>query len=95
MSYEGLMAGRHFAGFEQITGLSAVKTLTIPAKARLALISVTGQDVRWREDGTDPTATVGMVLKAGVDPVWFPGNMQSAEFIEAAASAVMNVTYYR
>jgi hypothetical protein len=82
-------------GYEQITGLSAVKTLTPPAGSRYALIGCTTQNVRWRMDGTDPTATVGNLLIAGANPELFDGNLAAMEFIEAAASAVLNVQYFK
>ena len=81
-------------GYEQITGLGpAAKALTIPAGAQRALIQTTGQNVRWRDDGTDPTATVGMQLAAG-DSLFYTGDLAAIRLIEDAASATVNVSYY-
>ena len=47
-------------GYEQITGLSAVKPLTIPEDAELAVIAAEAQNVRWRDDGcARPSLTFG------------------------------------
>lgn len=81
-------------GYQQVTSLSSAAGLTIPAGAGLALLQVTGQNVRWRDDGTDPTTTVGMVLTSGGDPFPYSGDLSKIKFIEVTASAVLNVTYF-
>ena len=50
--------------------------------------------MRWRDDGTDPTTSVGMVLTAAGDPYPFSGDLSKIKFIEASATAVLNVAYY-
>jgi len=80
-------------GFQQITGLSAVKSLIVPAGAQRALLVVTAQNVRFRDDGTNPTGTIGMRLV--VDTLfWYTGDLAKIKFIEESASAVLNVSYY-
>lgn len=80
-------------GYEQITGLSTAKALTVPTGARKAQIQAEDQDVRYRDDGTDPTATVGMVLASGAD-LWYEGDLDALSFIEATTGATLNVSYY-
>lgn len=81
-------------GYQQITSLSAAATLTVPDGAILALIQPETQNVRWRDDGTSPTASVGINLFVG-DTLSYTGNMLAIKFIEVAASAKLNITYYR
>ena len=81
-------------GHQQITSLVAAAALTVPAGSRVALITCTGQNVRWRDDGTAPTALVGMVLKTTDPPLLYDGNLAAIKFFETAASAVLNVAYY-
>jgi hypothetical protein len=81
-------------GYEKVTGLSAVKTLTPPAGARLALIQAESQNCRWRDDGTNPSATDGMILKTTAD-LWYIGTLSALRFLELAASATIHVSYYR
>lgn len=81
-------------GYQQVTNLTAAVGLTIPAGASIALLQVTGQNVRWRDDGTDPTASIGMILNADADPYPYSGDLSAIRFIETAASAVLNVAYY-
>lgn len=80
-------------GYQQVTGLSSAKGITPPRESRVAVIQAAGQDVRWRDDGTDPTANVGMVLQNGRDML-YTGNMAKIKFIEITAGAEINISYY-
>ena len=88
-------------GYQQISSLSAATGLTVPARdpngnaqqPTFALIIAETQGVRWRDDGTDPTASVGMPLAAGV-PLQYDGDLTKIKFIEQTASAKLNVSYY-
>jgi hypothetical protein len=81
-------------GYQQITSLSAATALTIPSTdVSAAVIGAETQDVRWRDDGTSPTASVGNLLPAGTS-MWFDGDLNRVKFIEATASAKINVNYY-
>lgn len=81
------------ANYEQITDLSSKVGLTVPSGATMALIQAVTQNVRWRDDGTSPTASVGMRISAG-EEFWYTGNIDAIEFIEEVASAELNVSYY-
>lgn len=80
-------------GYQQITSLSAATGLTLPANALVALIQAETQDVRWRDDGTDPTASVGMVIGAGTT-LPYTGDLSAIKLIQATASAKLNISYY-
>lgn len=82
------------AGFEQIDDLSAAVGLTPPDGCVLALIQATGKAVTWRDDGVDPTSSVGMLLSDGA-LMEYAGALHAIKFIETDASAILNVTYYR
>jgi hypothetical protein len=88
-------------GYQQITSLSSATGLTVPTvtpnglkvQPVFALIVAEGAPVRWRDDGTNPTASVGMPLAVGV-PLQYDGNLQNIKFIEQSASAKLNISYY-
>jgi hypothetical protein len=87
-------------GFTQLTGIdAAAKGLAqgtggaIPAGSTYAIIQAEGQDVRWRDDGADPTATVGQRLYAG-DTLQYDLRLDRVRFIGAAAGGFVNVTFY-
>ncbi len=85
-------------GYFQMTSLATSKgfadaSITIPPKAKLVILQAETQNVRWRDDGTDPTASVGHIIEAaGV--FFYNGNFEEIEFIEVAASAKLNVSFY-
>lgn len=89
-------------GYQQITSLSAAAGLTVPLKdpatgeqmmpTRVVIIPET-QAVRWRDDGTSPTSSVGMPLAVG-QPLEYDGDMNKIKFIEVTTSAKLNVAYY-
>ena len=81
-------------GYEQITGLSSAQSLTVPTGARLAVICAETQTVRWRDDGVDPTNAVGMPLPTNAYLI-YNGDLGAFRAIETAASAVLNVEYYK
>ena len=88
-------------GYQQITSLSSATGLTVPTQTpdgskqqpTFALIIAETQGVRWRDDGTAPTASVGMVLPVLVT-LSYDGDLNRIRFIQQAASATLNVSYY-
>lgn len=81
-------------GYEQITSLSTAAALTVPAGARKAIVIAVDQDVRYRDDGTDPTADVGMYMPKAVAVTFDNEQINKLKFIETTTSAELNVVYY-
>jgi len=90
--------GKASLGFYAITGFTSAKTLAealgaaIPAEATMALIQAQGQNVRWKDDGTAPTASEGHQLLAGESRIF--GNLDTLEFFQEAATATLAVNFY-
>lgn len=82
-------------GYQQITSLSSSTALTVPVQAREAIVQAATQGVRWRDDGTAPTASVGGTLAAG-QAMTIRGDLslKNIRFIELIAGAVLDVSYY-
>ena len=80
-------------GYQQITTLSSAVGLAPPTGATLVIINPEGQSVRWRDDGTDPTASLGLSLSVG-DYFTYTGDLGTIKFIEEAVSATLNLSYY-
>lgn len=80
-------------GYQQITSLSSATGLTVPTGATRALIAPLTKDIRWRDDGTNPTASVGMPVIAGTY-LSYDGDLNKIKFIQTAASAELNITYF-
>lgn len=89
----GLKSTTVCLGFQQITDLSSAIGLTVPSGATLALIVPETQNIRWRDDGTNPTASVGMPVFVGAS-LSYDGDLNRIRFIQEAASAKLNVSYY-
>lgn len=87
-------------GFQQITATGVAQTLTVPTvtsgaqtvAACYALIQASGGSVNWRDDGTAPTATIGMTIPAGAE-LAYNGNLKAIQLI-ATAGTLINVSYY-
>jgi len=89
----GLKYTTNCLGYQQITSLSASTALTVPSGATRALVIPQTQNVRWRDDGTAPTASIGMPLAAGTI-LSYDGDLSRIRFIETTASAAINISYY-
>ncbi len=89
----GLKSTTTCLGYQQITSLSAATGLTVPAGATLAVIAPLTQSVRWRDDGVNPTASIGMPIAAGAY-FSYDGDLKAIKFIQMTASAELNVAYY-
>ena len=81
-------------GYQQITSLASSTALTPPTGATIAQISVETAGVRYRDDGTAPTASVGMPLLAGAN-ITYGGSLSAIRFIAISGSPVLNVSYYK
>lgn len=89
------------SGSEQITvdATAGGKSLTVPTAAHKAVITVRTAAIRWLDDGTAPTATLGHVLEAGDRLEYMDGDYQSAlsrfrAIRTGASSGVIDVSYY-
>lgn len=86
-------------GYCQLTSLSAASKLSacsggIPAGATMALISVEGEAIRYRDDAMAPTASVGMPLVPG-QAFQYSGTLSKIQFIEQTSGASIDVLFYK
>lgn len=80
-------------GCQSITDLSSATSLTVPAGAVYALIQPQTQAVRWRDDGVNPTASVGFKVAAD-DSMYYVADLSAIRFIQVTAGAALFVAYY-
>lgn len=82
-------------GYQQYTSLSSAINLTsIPDQATIAEIIVEAQAIRYRDDGTAPTASIGMPVAAG-NAFQYSGDLSAVQFIQQTSGAIINVSYYK
>lgn len=94
MNHQRASGYRKSYGYQRITSLSSAVALTWPPGARAARIVPETQAVRWRDDGVDPTATIGMPIAAGGEFIYAPaGDKTLFKVIEQTSAAVLNVHY--
>lgn len=79
---------------DMATAQTLVAAASFPAGARIVLIQAEGDSIRWRDDGTDPTAAVGMLLEAGQTLV-YNGVLTKIKIIEVSTNSIANITFYR
>lgn len=84
-------------GYQQVAVDSAT-ALTVPAACKgspvLVVITPEAQAVRYRDDGTNPTATVGMPMAVG-QVLNYEGTISAITFISQTAGAKVNALFYR
>jgi hypothetical protein len=96
-------AYRRPLGYQQITAgtLASATKLTLPTLANSGYVpgyaviqcDVAATAVRWRDDGTAPTSTVGMILSTGQE-LDYSGDLTMIQFILSTGSPILNVSFY-
>lgn len=85
-------------GYCQLTSM-ATSTLVstcsggIPARTVWAVLCVDTAAIRWRDDGTAPTAAVGMPVAAG-QCFYYRSSFAALRVIAQAGSPVINISFY-
>lgn len=81
-------------GYQQIVNPGTSTALTVPTGSRYAMLNVEGANgVRFRDDGSAPTAAIGMLLTAGTN-YWYTGVLSKVRVIAGGAAGTVNVSYY-
>jgi hypothetical protein len=89
------VAGHSSSGPTQSITLTGTATgLTVPAGTTLATICVETAAARYRDDGTAPTASVGLPLAAGAC-MTYSGPFSALQLIAQSGSPVATIAYYR
>jgi hypothetical protein len=84
-------------GYQQLAVSNVAVALTVPAGATQALIELEGLDaVRWRSDGVNPTAAVGMRIQPTAS-ISYSGRalILALRFIRVSVDVTLNIEYYR
>src|SRR3990167_7230351 len=89
-AFEALAVAGTAVGFTAATyGTSGGQAICATAKGE-------GAQIRYRTDGTNPTATVGVPAEIGaVITVWGSRDIASIRFIATGAAATLNTEYAR
>ena len=73
-----------------------VTAVPIPGNGAVVMIQAEAQNVRYRADGEDPTAAVGVLLAAGESHTIDLGEGSASQIrvIQTAGGAILNVTSF-
>lgn len=81
-------------GTEALTVSSVAVSLTLPRGAEMAVVSLETANIRYKDDGTSPTASVGVLLAPGGLLIICPGSIGTIKFIAQTSDALLNIAYY-
>ncbi len=96
-------------GYQQIDNatLQSATSLTLPTIPNgvngvgLVIVQVEGGQVRWRDDGTAPTSSVGMIIGLATGTAAelageldYTGEAKKLQFIDSGGTPILNVSYY-
>jgi hypothetical protein len=85
-------------GYQQLSvGSTTASNLTVPGGAIAGSISVESQAVRFRDDGTAPTSSVGfpIAVTSNGPPFDYAGNLGAVQMIAETGTATVNILYYK
>lgn len=85
-------------GYTQVLAAATTTAfnLTIPVgglKPTMVRLQAETQALRYRDDGTDPTASVGMLIPVGA-ALEYTGDLNNLRLINAVAGAICNYSLY-
>lgn len=80
--------------YEQITSLSSATGLNIPANASMVWLQAETSNIRYKLEGGTPTAASGMIMRSTEPPIEIQTALAPMKFIQEAAGAILNVTYF-
>ncbi len=61
----------------------------------MAVLQSETANVRYRDDGVAPTASVGEIVVSGQIPMLYTGTLGKLQFIAVTGSPILNVLFYR
>ena len=90
------LKGRTNVKYHQLAAGSMVTAIPIPGNGHVVMIQAEAQNVRYRADGEDPTAAVGVLLAAGESHTidLGEGTASQIKVIQTAGGAILNVTSF-
>ena len=88
------VAGTTSTGFTQQT-VAGTTTFVLPTAANVVLLAANGGAVRWRDDGTAPDITSGMILNPGLAPFEYSGNISMLRFTGVTGTVAVDCAFYK
>lgn len=82
-------------GYQQLTVSTVAVALTVPPGSVVAVAVLEGGAIRYRDDGTNPTAGIGMPVAAGAGALICVRELAPFRAIRSGGTdGVLNVSFY-
>lgn len=83
-------------GYQQLTVSNTAVGFTLPTvgTTRLAVVMIETNPIRTRDDGTSPTATVGMPFDAKIPIFVCQSSLAAFKAIRQSSDATLSISYY-
>jgi hypothetical protein len=86
-------------GYCQLSAISVATALSacsggIPGGATAMVFQVTTTSARYRDDGTNPTAALGLPIATGIN-VFYTGTLSKFVIIPTAATSTIDILFYQ
>ena len=88
-------AGTYLLSAANTTSSASVTTGGIPPGATMAFLQAETADIRYRDDGGAPTASIGNLLVHGIPGIFYAGTLAQLQFIALSGSPLLDVAFYR
>jgi len=95
MGIKAVQEAREITGYHRMATLTSA--LPVSGTGSIVMIQAEAQNVRYRADGVDPTASIGMLLQAGECHTLNMGSGQIGDIrvIGVVTGAILNVTAFK
>jgi hypothetical protein len=81
-------------GFANIV-VSGTVMFSVPPGADLVVMVCESSPIRWRDDGTSPSVSSGVLIMPTQPAFEYAGDPRSIQFISAATTATLSASFYR
>lgn len=81
-------------GFQALTVSNTAVGFTVPSGTEYAIASLEANNIRYRDDGTAPTSSVGLLITATSIFGVCQNSLDSIRFIRETADGLLNIEYY-
>jgi len=88
-------AGTYQLSASNTASSASVTSGGVPPSATMAYLQAETADVRWRDDGGAPTASIGNIAVHGIPGVLYSGTLSQIQFIALSGSPLLDVAFYR
>jgi hypothetical protein len=87
-------------GYCQLTATGSAALVStcsggIPVGTSVAYITVETANIRWRDDGTAPTTSAGMLIVAAAPVLLYQGDVTKMQIIAVSGSPVVDISFYK